>query len=238
MSPTTSWPTPSAPGGPIALAYCWSHVRRCFYDIAKGGNAPIASEALVRIGGALRHRRGDPRPQRRRAPRRAAGADEGTRRGVGSLAQGPTRAGLRKVAPSPKRSAMASTIGTACAASSTTAASRSIPIPSSARIRPIALDRGRMRSLPAATKAATTGPCVASLIETCKLNTVNPHAWTHRHTDKARQRLARIPDRRPDALGLRQDPGLTRQRVGGAPLTIMTHNSSQQPSPIAGSMLA
>jgi len=32
------------------LAYCWSHFRRRFYDIAKAGNAPFASEALHRIG--------------------------------------------------------------------------------------------------------------------------------------------------------------------------------------------
>jgi transposase len=37
-------------GGPLMLAYCWSHFRRRFYDIAKAGNAPIASEALARIG--------------------------------------------------------------------------------------------------------------------------------------------------------------------------------------------
>ena len=32
-----------------ALAYCWSHVRRKFYEIAKAGDAPIADEALRRI---------------------------------------------------------------------------------------------------------------------------------------------------------------------------------------------
>lgn len=37
-------------GGPVTLALCWSHFRRRFYEIAKGGNAPIASEALARIG--------------------------------------------------------------------------------------------------------------------------------------------------------------------------------------------
>ena len=37
-------------GGPATLALCWSHFRRRFYDIAKAGNAPIASEALDRIG--------------------------------------------------------------------------------------------------------------------------------------------------------------------------------------------
>ena len=37
-------------GGPLTLAFCWSHFRRRFYEIAKGGNAPIAAEALERIG--------------------------------------------------------------------------------------------------------------------------------------------------------------------------------------------
>jgi transposase len=33
----------------ITLAFCWSHVRRGFYDQAKTGTAPVASEALQRI---------------------------------------------------------------------------------------------------------------------------------------------------------------------------------------------
>ena len=37
-------------GGPVTLAFCWSHFRRQFYDIAKAGDAPIATEALKRIG--------------------------------------------------------------------------------------------------------------------------------------------------------------------------------------------
>jgi transposase len=41
---------PKRTGGAVTLAYCWSHFRRRFYDIAKGGHAPIASEALERIG--------------------------------------------------------------------------------------------------------------------------------------------------------------------------------------------
>src|SRR5205814_9698250 len=39
----------AAPGDAITLAFCWAHLRRKFFDIAKGGNAPIASEALERI---------------------------------------------------------------------------------------------------------------------------------------------------------------------------------------------
>jgi len=33
----------------ITLAFCWAHLRRRFFDIAEGGPAPIASEALARI---------------------------------------------------------------------------------------------------------------------------------------------------------------------------------------------
>mgnify|MGYP003473385211 CR=1 FL=1 len=41
---------PARAGGPLTLALCWSHFRRRFYEIAKSGNAPIATEALARIG--------------------------------------------------------------------------------------------------------------------------------------------------------------------------------------------
>ncbi len=33
----------------MRLAFCWAHVRRRFYEIAAGGSAPIASEALARV---------------------------------------------------------------------------------------------------------------------------------------------------------------------------------------------
>ena len=35
--------------GDVQLAFCWSHVRRRFYELAAAGPAPIASEALERI---------------------------------------------------------------------------------------------------------------------------------------------------------------------------------------------
>ena len=40
---------PARPGGPVTLVYCWSHLRRQFYEVFVGGNAPIATEALARI---------------------------------------------------------------------------------------------------------------------------------------------------------------------------------------------
>jgi hypothetical protein len=45
---------PAARDGPSVLAFCWSHVRRGFYDLAKSGNAPIATEALERIAALYR----------------------------------------------------------------------------------------------------------------------------------------------------------------------------------------
>jgi hypothetical protein len=35
--------------GNVTLAFCWAHVRRPFYELAASGPAPIASEALTRI---------------------------------------------------------------------------------------------------------------------------------------------------------------------------------------------
>jgi transposase len=35
--------------GDVTLAFCWAHVRRRFYELAAAGPAPIASEALERI---------------------------------------------------------------------------------------------------------------------------------------------------------------------------------------------
>jgi transposase len=40
---------PLAERGDVELAFCWSHVRRRFYELAVAGPAPIASEALERI---------------------------------------------------------------------------------------------------------------------------------------------------------------------------------------------
>jgi len=40
--------------GEVRLAFCWSHVRRRFYELASVGPAPIASEALIRIADLYR----------------------------------------------------------------------------------------------------------------------------------------------------------------------------------------
>lgn len=53
----------------VQLAFCWSHVRRKFYELATPGPAPIASEALTRIAELYRIEdeiRGRPAEERRR----------------------------------------------------------------------------------------------------------------------------------------------------------------------------
>jgi transposase len=42
-------PYKNLPADRITLAFCWAHLRRKFFDIAKAGDAPIATEALSRI---------------------------------------------------------------------------------------------------------------------------------------------------------------------------------------------
>jgi hypothetical protein len=54
----------------VSLAFCWSHVRRKFYELAQSGPAPIATEALARIAELYRVEneiRGCPAEERRAA---------------------------------------------------------------------------------------------------------------------------------------------------------------------------
>lgn len=63
-------PYKKLPANRIVVAFCWSHLRRQFFDIAKGGNAPIATEALTRIAALYEIEsliRGKAAPERRAA---------------------------------------------------------------------------------------------------------------------------------------------------------------------------
>src|SRR4051812_48169528 len=59
--------------GAVSLAFCWSHVRRPFYELAHSGPAPIAAEALSRIAALYRIESEIRRPsaQERQAVRQA-----------------------------------------------------------------------------------------------------------------------------------------------------------------------
>jgi transposase len=165
----------SRPGGAITLAYCWSHFRRQFYDLAKGGNAPIATAALDKIG-ALYGIEDEIR---------GSSADE--RRAVRQARTKPLVDALKtwlgeQLAKLPRSATTAEAIryglnhweglcrflGDGRIEIDTNTVERSI--------RPIALNR-KNALFAGSDEGGANWAIVASLIETCKLNSVNPHAW-------------------------------------------------------------
>ena len=116
----------------VTLVYCWSHARRGFYDLAKAGAAPIATEALARIAALYRIEaeiRGHDAGHRldvRRACSRTLVADLRVwfeTQAARLPARGPTAVAIR----------YALNIGTGSSGSSTTDASSLTPTASSAR---------------------------------------------------------------------------------------------------------
>jgi transposase len=166
---------PLAERGDVQLAFCWSHVRRRFYELATAGPAPIASEALERIAGlyAIEQDIRGCGAEERRAIRQ-----ERSRRIIDDL-----EPWLRtKLALISQKSKLAEAIRYAL--SRWQGLTRflddgRIEIDSNVverSIRPIALNRKN------ALFAGSDGggehwAVIASLIETCKLNGVDPHAY-------------------------------------------------------------
>jgi transposase len=184
-----------ADGGKVALAFCWSHVRRQFYDIQANTPAPIASEALVRIA-ALYAVEADIRGET---------ADE--RRRVRQLRTKPLVEAFKtwleaKLAIVSGKSTIAAAIRYAL--------SRwdglirflddgRIDIDSNVverSIRPIAL--GRKNHLFAGSDGGGEHwAVIASLVETCKMNAVDPQAYLRNVLTKI---VARHPMSELDAL--------------------------------------
>lgn len=186
---------PNRPGGPLVLAHCWSHFRRQFYDIAKGGNAPIASEALQRIA-ALYEIEGEMRGQSadaRRAVRQARTKElvdkleTWLKEQLARVSKGATIAealryglnhwaGLTRFLDDGRIEIDSNTV------------ERSM--------RPIALNR-KNALFAGSDEGAENWAAIASLIETAKLNGVNPHAWL---TDTLTKLVNRWPASRIDEL--------------------------------------
>ena len=55
----TTYKTVATANKAITLAFCWSHVRREFIELAKGKTAPIATETLQRIAALYADRLGN-----------------------------------------------------------------------------------------------------------------------------------------------------------------------------------
>jgi transposase len=159
----------------ITLAFCWAHLRRAFYDIAKGGDAPIASEALERIAAlyviekAIRGRSAD---------ERCAVRQERSRPLVAAL-----RSWLeQQLARVSRKAKIADAIryglnhwdgltrflNDGRIELDTNIVERSI--------RPVVLNR-KNALFAGHDEGAENWACIASLIETCKLHGVDPQAY-------------------------------------------------------------
>ncbi len=159
----------------VSLAFCWSHVRRRFYELAAAGPAPIASEALARIG-ALYAIESDIRgqnPDDRRAARQ-----EKSRPILDAL-----EPWLReKLALISQKTKLAEAIRYALSrwdGLTRFVDDGRIEIDSNIverAIRPIALNR-KNALFAGSDGGAENWAIVASLIETCKINGVDPQAY-------------------------------------------------------------
>lgn len=162
-------------GPGVTLVYCWSHVRRGFYDQAKTGASPIATEALARIA-ALYRIEADIRGKdaaHRRDVRQAKSqklvaelctwfqAQAGTLPGRGPTAQAIGYAlkhwdGLERFLHDGRIEMDTNTVERA--------------------MRPVALSR-KNALFAGSDEGAANWAAIASLIETCKLNAVEPQRY-------------------------------------------------------------
>ncbi len=166
---------PAGKTGPSALAFCWSHVRRGFYDLAKPGAAPIATEALERIA-ALYHIEAEIRgldAADRRAHRQARSAAL-----VADLRTWLTAQHTRLFARGPTAEAIGYALNhwdglvrfldDGRIDIDTNTVERSM--------RPVALSR-KNALFAGSDDGAHNWAAVASLVETCKLNAVDPQRY-------------------------------------------------------------
>jgi hypothetical protein len=186
---------PTRPGGPVTLAYCWSHLRRQFYEVYVGGNAPIATAALARIKllyDIEADIRGMP-PELRRAIRQQRSKP------VIEALKPWFEASLAKV---PKGGKLADALGYGL--NHWNGLCRylddgRIEIDSNTverSIRGLALTR-KNALFAGHDRGAAGWAMIASLLETCKLNRVDPLAWT---TDVLTKLVNRWPASRIDEL--------------------------------------
>lgn len=159
----------------VSLAFCWSHVRRRFYALAQSGPAPIATEALTRIAELYRIE-GDIRG--RPADERRAVRQQKSRAIVDGL-QPWLRAKLALISQKSKlaeaiRYALARWQGLCCFLDDGRVEIDSNVVERS--IRPIALSR-KNALFAGSDRGGEHWATIASLVETCKLNGVDPQAY-------------------------------------------------------------
>jgi transposase len=159
----------------VQLAFCWSHVRRRFYELAAAGPAPIATEALERIAGLysvekdIRGRNADERRAVRQDRSRPIidGLEPWLRAKLALISQKTKLAEAIRYALS-RWNGLTYFLDDGRIEIDSNVVERSI--------RPIALNR-KNALFAGSDGGAEHWAVVASLIETCKLNAINPQAY-------------------------------------------------------------
>ena len=165
--------------GPIQLAYCWAHARRKLFEIAQTATAPIAQEGLKRIA-ELYKIEAEIRGQSPDA--RLAARQERSKPLIADFEVWLTNNRARVSAKSPLGEALkyiAKYWQTPSSGLTLFLTDGRVELDNNTverTIRPIALNR--KNALFAGHDAgAANWATIASLIETCKLNAVEPHAY-------------------------------------------------------------
>jgi transposase len=178
----------------VILAFCWSHVRRGFYDLAKA-KAPIATETLQRIAALYE------------IEARVRGKSAADRLAVRQTESKPLVTELRiwfeaQIAKLPARSPTAAAIRYALNhwdGLERFLADGRIELDSNSverSMRPVALSR-KNSLFAGSDEGGENWACLASLIETCKLNGVNPQIY---FTDLITRLVNGWPQNRIDEL--------------------------------------
>jgi len=182
---------PKRGGAPICLAYCWSHCRREFFNLAKTSPAPIATEALRRIA-QLYQIEADIRGSS--ADQRQAVRQQKTRPLIKALktwlektlAQLPGGSEIAKAIRYPLNQwdGLTRFLDDGRIEIGSNAVERAM--------RPVALTR-KNALFAGSSEGAENWAMLASLIETCKLNSINPEAY---FTDVLTKLVNNWPNRR------------------------------------------
>ena len=159
----------------VQLAFCWSHVRRRFYELAAAGPAPIASEALERIAKLYAIEK----DIRGRDPEARRMARQEKSRPIADTFEPWFTAKLALISQKTKlaeaiRYALSRWDGLTRFLNDGTIEIDSNTVERS--IRPIALNR-KNTLFAGSDRGGETWAIIASLIETCKLNGVDPQTY-------------------------------------------------------------
>jgi len=163
------------PSEPIVLSFCWAHLRRRFYEIAARGNAPLAEEALRQIATLYK------------IEETIRGQSAGQRQSVRNIRTRPLVDAFKSwldatLARISGRSKLADVIRYAIRHWDGLIRfldDGRIEIDSNTverSIRPIALNR-KNALFAGHDRGGVHWGIIASLVETCKLNVVDPQAW-------------------------------------------------------------